>query len=564
MLALCFLGTVVLGALGGSVHDVTTFGAVPDDGSDDLAAIQAAINVAVAGDTIFFPVGTFHITGQIQPPSGTRVAGVGRDVTTIAYLGAVSNPMIRLSFRDEVELTGFTLDGTNNPAVQHGVVGNAGSDHVIHGLRIRDLADNGLFGPHGVYFDNTANNVRVEDNEFVSIGLGSTFGSAIRFNNGSNNPIILRNTITDTGRGGIHCSGSTGAIIRDNVVSGSGHFAEALAIELFNGSHDAIVEDNRIDHWLSVDRSDRTAVRRNVVGDDDGEIEFIGLELVGSRNVIFADNQVDQGCHRGISISNTSTKERVLFARNHVRGAETWGLQISGEPGSITRQFYFLGNTITATDADPPTQFPNQGHGFRFKADTGPIEHVVLVDNRIVANDGIGIQLGGTLVDQLVLRDNRIVNNGGSAVTTGFGGTAAFAGADLLAEGNVATGNLGGDFVPASVGFVGNIEPSVSIRAPKHVAVGQPVRFAAKWTDDGALGQVLWDLGDGLPRMTQKLVHVYEQPGVYYVTVVAWDEQGRGTHATHRITVGFSIFGPLFRAAAGALLPPGPWKTTPL
>jgi polygalacturonase len=67
---------------------VVGFGAVPNDGIDDTAAIRAAINSlplgvgapigkSPAGGTVLFPAGTFDISGTIRLPSGVTLQGAG-------------------------------------------------------------------------------------------------------------------------------------------------------------------------------------------------------------------------------------------------------------------------------------------------------------------------------------------------------------------------------------------------------------------------------------------------------------------------------------------------------
>src|SRR5689334_3450885 len=53
-----------------STVNVAAYGAHPNDGGDDRAAIQAAINAAQPGDTVVFDNGTFNINGQVQLKSG--------------------------------------------------------------------------------------------------------------------------------------------------------------------------------------------------------------------------------------------------------------------------------------------------------------------------------------------------------------------------------------------------------------------------------------------------------------------------------------------------------------
>ncbi len=57
---------------------VTSYGAVPDDGTSDTAAIQAAIDNAGGKTTLYFPRGRYHISGTIRVRNGIkRIYGAG-------------------------------------------------------------------------------------------------------------------------------------------------------------------------------------------------------------------------------------------------------------------------------------------------------------------------------------------------------------------------------------------------------------------------------------------------------------------------------------------------------
>src|SRR4051812_39752816 len=58
-----------------SVVNVADFGAKPNDGGDDRAAIQAAINAAKAGDVVQFGAGKYDINGQINVGNDRTLKG---------------------------------------------------------------------------------------------------------------------------------------------------------------------------------------------------------------------------------------------------------------------------------------------------------------------------------------------------------------------------------------------------------------------------------------------------------------------------------------------------------
>ena len=514
--------------LAAAVYDVTTYGAVANDGLNDLAAINAAITAASPGDTVLFPTGTFSIAGSIAPKSGITIAGVGRDSTSVQYIGGSGNPMVNLGNVSSVEMTGFTLDGNNSVYALQGVNAYGGSGHNLHNLRIKNLVANADFGPHAIYFSGAVTNSQIVDNLITNIGTTSVWGSGIRMLGGSSGNQVLGNTITNTGRGGIFVGGSTDEVIRNNTVSGSGQAAgaPALGIEIWGGGDRSLVEDNTVDQWLSVDNSSRVAVRRNVI--DRG---YAGLEFAtaGSDNV-FTDNTVTGGAHIGISVSGPGVKQRVLWAHNTISASTTWGTQIQSDAGGV-QQMYFYGNTFEGATG-VGALYPNQGNGFRFNPNDGTILNVTLDSNTITANANIGIQSGDWTfqkLDKLKVIDNTITNNGGPAFTPDFGTVGPFFGNDLSWSGNTVSGN-GSNYQPPSKGSFFDNPPSASILAPASFVPGQPVSFAFDYAGPHSIGNILWDLGDGLPETVSNPVHVYDQGGTYRVNLVIWDALGRAAH----------------------------------
>src|SRR5437016_5858671 len=77
-----------LPAMGADRINVTEppYGAIPDDGQDDTAAINAAI---WSGQSIYFPPGTYNYSGSIYVPANTsyRFYGDGPGVSTIVFTG---------------------------------------------------------------------------------------------------------------------------------------------------------------------------------------------------------------------------------------------------------------------------------------------------------------------------------------------------------------------------------------------------------------------------------------------------------------------------------------------
>jgi hypothetical protein len=68
-----------------NITNITSFGATPDDNSDDDAsAIQSAIDYAIANNkVVFVPRGHYHIKSPILLKDGTKLIGAGKNISAI-------------------------------------------------------------------------------------------------------------------------------------------------------------------------------------------------------------------------------------------------------------------------------------------------------------------------------------------------------------------------------------------------------------------------------------------------------------------------------------------------
>lgn len=99
----------------GDVINIVDEGAVPNDGIDDTAAIQQAINVAAASTTtrtVYAPCGTYDVDGQLTiTTSGISLIGESPSCVTFDGTGSSSNPLIRIG---TIQSTPTRLQVTDN------------------------------------------------------------------------------------------------------------------------------------------------------------------------------------------------------------------------------------------------------------------------------------------------------------------------------------------------------------------------------------------------------------------------------------------------------------------
>ncbi len=507
----------------------------------DGAAIATAIETTSPGDTVSIPEGAYLIDTALAPKSGTHLVGAGQDKTILRFSGPTPAVFVALVGVENVEVAHMTLDGADNANATQGIRGENAKHLNIHHMTIRNLVKGQEFGPHGILFLGT-NPTRehgvtdsvIADCRIRNIGLEARYGGGIRLAWGSSNNKVLRNSVENTGRGGIFADdGSTDNVIGFNTVKGSG--GEGLGIEVWGGSDRSVIEHNTIDHWLSIGGCSHCAARHNTISDRSGTYKFSGIEAIGSY-IIVTDNTVDGGAQIGLSLSSPHEKSFFLWARNTVRECNQWGAQFQGDSGGLAYHYLYDCTFENTSVGVGPVPYPgDEGHGFRILGNT---RHITFEDCAIRNNGRLGLQLNGPNVDALCFRSCAIAGNKGAAVAGPSGYTR------LEFESCTVFGN-GNDTLPEEKPF--ETEPPVaSFTAPRRAQVGETITLRNTSKDSGPpLAAALWDLGAGLPvfhdlsatESPPPVTTPYDAPGDYRVTLVVWDLEGRASRAEKSVTI---------------------------
>ena len=521
-LAVAILGLVWLTA-GAATLPVADFGATPDDDTDDAAAINQVLADAQAGDTISLPAGRLVLGTALKVPSGVILRGAGRDETLLVHAGEKPHVFIEMRKVENVEIADLGMDGGNGPQAIHGILAIKSEKILVHHVAIRNFVDTGKFGPHGLQFTGTSHSV-IRDCVIENIAPKDPWGAGMRVADDCSHNQILRNRIHNTGRGGIFTNARcTDAIIRGNVVSGS--HGIAFAIEVHSGSVRTVVEDNVVDHGLSI-VSPNCAVRRNVVMDLSDTWGSYGIEGGGGPDGVVTDNVIEYGQGQGISISGGSARH-MLWARNRFSNCSQWGMQIQGaSEEKRIRCLYFYDNTFNRVKrGHPSARYPgHDGHALRFNDHS---EYLVFDHNRLVDNAGLAIQLtSGKDVNHLVFVNNTITGNAQGPINH-------YPGDAIVWEGNLVAGN-GTDSVPTHGGEEGK-PPVAACTIPAAVRVGEPAVFRnTSQPGTEPIDHVLWDFGAGVPSTESSPTFTYERVGEYRVSLVVWDKTGRASLAPTR------------------------------
>jgi len=499
--------------------------------SGDVAALTSALASAKPGDTVQLAAGTYVLTEALKPPTGVKLLGVGMDRTLLHYGGEKPAVMIALNGVNDVEVAAMTLDAQEGALVQRPLSAYNCSRLNLHHLALRNTAPKN--GSPAIHFNGQAKTYRegvldsvISDCVMANIGVDSGWGCGVRISWGSSRNQVLRCQIDRTGRGGILTDNrSNDLVVRGNTISGSG--GTGLGIEIWGGCDRCVVEDNVIDHWLSIGGSDYAAVRRNVVSDKSGVTKGYGIEAIGSYGV-YTDNLVDDGAQIGLSVSGPMPKDLNYYGDNIFRNCWQWGAQLQGEKGGISYTYLYRCAFSDTVLGRGKVSYPGyEGHGFRTN---GNVRQLVLDQCCMSDNGRYGVQLGGGGVDFLSFLGCVITGNKSAAVAD-LRDYTALEWQDCVVRDN------GSDKPPPEKPFP-TPPPPATIAGPTQARVGQTVEFTCRSAAlDAPEAQVLWDLGAGAPQTGRRAHHAYERPGRTRVTMVLWDAHGRATRCEKTVAI---------------------------
>lgn len=346
---------------------VTAFGARPDDGVDDTAALQRALNESAPGTTLVLPAGRYQLSSVLLPRSDLTLCA--STTATLAWTGG-SGHLIDAVYRgraDRFNLYNLTFDGASVILAGTGnrVVNNtfrninrpAGAPTTdrsrLYGLHLVDFTD-------GVVEHNVFSNI---DTETAIIGYGVS-GSRIRQNTMSqvfqamhffdlSSTEVSQNRISGVRRMGIEVQGLnlTGAVIRDNVLSDWRYQAdqrELIGLSVVSGKG-VVIQGNVLRCGAGCEGSERgwgmelgggdaMQVRRNVV---QGFSVGIGVAILDSVHV---EGNAVYDAHAGIfKFNNGPVHSSLRITGNQIENARDCG--ICGE-WTLAHAPVVAGNTV--------------------------------------------------------------------------------------------------------------------------------------------------------------------------------------------------------------------------
>lgn len=188
--AAMFLGIALAAtAADGAFFNVKDYGAVGDGTTDDTTSVQGAINAATSGGIIFFPAGTYKVTGLTFSCSGVSFMGTG----TRSTLRASSDSTVILSSSSDLNLFNTTISDLTFDAASFGGVNTVYGIKLVgvnvYNATLRRLTFNNVL--NAIYWDrvneSSISDIMLIDNSTIYVGSSTDGGTGYSFNDDISN-----------------------------------------------------------------------------------------------------------------------------------------------------------------------------------------------------------------------------------------------------------------------------------------------------------------------------------------------------------------------------------------
>ncbi|MEX0321593.1 MAG: right-handed parallel beta-helix repeat-containing protein [Puniceicoccaceae bacterium] len=309
----------------GEIWDVTLFGSSPaniDSLNDDAIGINVAISIAVPGDVVYIPEGTFTIRQILRLPSGVTLRGAGMDKTTVITEG-ISRAVYIEPLVTDVRIEDFAITYLGDTEeLEYGIYigssrqGRNSERVVIDSLRID------RFSKHAVSLRD-CNHVLVQNCEILNAtnegGGGHGYGVALNYPTNHNN-WIRNNTIGPGIRHAVLLQYyAHNNLVEDNLAVENSedafdlHGEDEYSNELrFNTARNCVKDGFGVGNTGSThDRSGPDNwIHHNVV-----ENCQAGVEVIQGSEVVYIDRNIFRSNDYGVRVHNGSGNQ--VYIRNN-------------------------------------------------------------------------------------------------------------------------------------------------------------------------------------------------------------------------------------------------------
>lgn len=133
-----------------SVLSIAQFGGRGDGVTDNTSAVRAMLNASSAGDTLYFPAGTY-LTDQFKPKACCTITGDGMGATILKALpGAHQSTIIWIDGVNGVKVSRLSIDGNRFglgqiTSVCNGCILVSGSNHIVSEVELMGSEFSGIW-----------------------------------------------------------------------------------------------------------------------------------------------------------------------------------------------------------------------------------------------------------------------------------------------------------------------------------------------------------------------------------------------------------------------------------
>lgn len=421
----------------GRTLDVTNFGAVANDGLDDMAAIEEALSVANPGDEIYFPNGEYDLIGtwsndgtsQIVLKSEVNLRGESKLGTILKShfdLGTTNSKVLRAYAQHDIKISDLTITSTfsGEYSTDH-TENNPDRNGPEYGIYIEDSSGQPSYNI-------TIENVVVEKFQKMGIRISKSHDVVVR-------NATIRNA-TDVGGGGAGYGISIQGVAKvDRIGYANDTMHNLVENSTFEGPylrHGIIIQFYA--HNNEVRNNEFYSTKLDAI-DLHGELEYMNKVYNNTISGILTGAGIALGNTGGTAPSNHSASGPDNYIVNNTITNSREGIKVHmGTPDTLIE-----GNTIINTSE------PSSSRGILIQ--NGP--RTIIKDNKILDNSAEnfwGILLesdpGDSNADHYGSGDPQDVVITGNTITGNTNGVRISAGTGIVLSNNVISDNLEIDF----------------------------------------------------------------------------------------------------------------------
>lgn len=441
----------------GARVSVKSHGATGDGTTDDRAAIQAAINAASAGDTVFFPKGVYVI-GTASNLGLTLKPGIrllGQDATIKLKTGVGNwTAILRANSASGVTIEQLTIDCNyaGNPIVDASTIATTTPRYVVEAnnsndVTLRQVTVTGHSGRNTFYcsgagqkrftvdscrfldmgnapadqgFDHStiyaeAVDVRVIDNVFVG---ASPLGAHAAIETHAPSAVVTGNTVEGYGMlgniTGVQSTDGDNVVVTGNIgrrlMAGFALYSSDTNLGPAPGLRNLVLSHNQItlDRDLHLPFANETFIRMpvGVYMFQTGDLPVENIDISNNQFHFLdwsAPANVDESEACGISWRRTATPpsvdKRVRIENNTIVNCPGPGIRYSSVPG--IDQLRIRGNTIVNPGGSNSAMASTWRCGVIVTGSAGTFRDIEIADNLIIDDRGTHLIAGGVDVSTI-------------------------------------------------------------------------------------------------------------------------------------------------------------------